>query len=341
MEHIAIDLGGRESQICVRAASGEIVLERRHATSRLPQWLGKRSPGRVIVETSAEAFRIADAALAAGHEVRVVPATLVRSLGVGSRGVKNDQKDAQTLSEVSCRIDLPSVHVPSELSRELKSICGTREALIGTRTKLVNNVRGWLRTKLWRIRTGATRSFPQRVRAHAKAKDGLPEHIERELQVLDVLNEQIAGADRQLKTIANESPVCRKLMTVPGVGPVTSVRFVAALDDHERFTNAHAVQSYLGLTPGERSSSDKQRRTGITKAGSRQVRWTLVQAAWCAMLRRRDDDMVRWARGVASRRGRQIAAVALARKMAGILYAIWRDGTTYRPSLAAEPEAPV
>jgi transposase len=339
MEHIAIDLGGRESQICVRSSSGDIVLERRHPTSRLPQWLSKRLPGRVIVETSAEAFRIADAALAVGHEVRVVPATLVRSLGVGSRGVKNDQKDAQTLSEVSCRIDLPSVHVPSELSRELKSICGTREALIGTRTKLVNNVRGWLRTKLWRVRNGATSSFPSRVRAHAEAKGGLPEHIERELQVLDVLNEQIAAADRQLKTIANENPVCRKLMTVPGVGPVTAVRFVAALDGHSRFTNAHAVESYLGLTPGERSSSDKQRRTGITKAGSRQVRWTLVQAAWCAMRTRPTDDMVRWADGVASRRGRQVAAVALARKMAGILYAMWRDGTTYRPSLAAEAEA--
>src|SRR5690349_23841661 len=102
-------------------------------------------PSRVVMETSSEAFRLADAAKLAGHDVRVVPATLVKTLGVGARGVKTDRRDAQILSEVSCRIELPSVHVPSALARELKSMCGTREALVETRTKLINNVRGWVR----------------------------------------------------------------------------------------------------------------------------------------------------------------------------------------------------
>jgi transposase len=291
----------------------------------------------VIVETSAEAFRIADLALSCGHEVRVVPATLVKTLGVGSRGVKNDEKDARVLSEVSCRIDLPSVHIPSAASRQLKSICGSREALVETRTKLVNNVRGWMRTQLWRIRGGDASSFPDRVRGHGQRLEmPLPEHVERQLVVIEAMNQQIKAADRQLASIAKQHPICRLLMSVPGVGPVTSVRFVAAIDQVSRFAGAHAVQSYLGLTPGENSSSERQRNTGITKAGPGALRWTLIQGAWSAWRSRPRDPMVQWAQRIAARRGKSIAIVALARKIAGIMFALWRDGTTYRATRAAE-----
>lgn len=102
MKHVAIDLGGRKSQICTRDGSGAIVEERRYQTRLLPRLMKGWEPSRVIVETSAEAFAIADAALALGHDVRVVPATLVKTLGVGDRGVKTDRKDARKLSEVSC-----------------------------------------------------------------------------------------------------------------------------------------------------------------------------------------------------------------------------------------------
>jgi len=108
----------------------------------------------VVVETCAEAFAIADAARDAGHEVRVVSATLVKTLGVGARRTKIDRRDAQVLSEVSCRIDLPSVHVPSSQSRQVKSICGMRDALVSSRTQLINNLRGWLRGQGNRIRSG-------------------------------------------------------------------------------------------------------------------------------------------------------------------------------------------
>jgi transposase len=291
----------------------------------------------VILETSAEAFLIADVALAHGHEVRVVPATLVKQLGVGARGIKTDRRDAQALSEVSCRIDLPSVHVPSQLAREFKSMCGSREILVKTRTMLINNVRGWTRTQLIRIRTGSTPTFQQRVREYAQTNQiPVPEHIERQLALLDALKVQIKAADQQLTKLAGEHPVCRKLMTVPGVGPVTAVRFVAALDDVTRFRNAHAVQSYLGLTPGENSSSDRKQQTGITKAGAMEVRRALVQAAWAAFRKAPKEPMVGWATQIAARRGVFIAIVALARKLAGILFAMWRDGTTYRPSRSAE-----
>jgi transposase len=335
MKHVAIDLGGRESQLCVRAEDGTIVKEARVATRTLPKLLSELEPCRVILETSAEAFKIADAALASEHQVRVVPATLVKQLGVGSRSVKNDRKDAQVLSQVSCRIDLPSVHVPSERSRELKSLCGAREALIRSRTMLINNVRGWQRTQLIRIRGGATSSFPQRLREHvATNKILLPEHVERQLSVVEVVNLQLKQADKQLAKIAHEDQVCCWLMTTPGVGPVTAVRFRAAIDKVDRFKNAHAVESYLGLTPGENSSSERTQKLGITKAGSNELRRVLIQGAWFVMTRS-NDPIAAWAKRIEARRGKFIAVVALARKLAGILFALWRDQTTYRSSKSA------
>ena len=142
MDHVAIDLGAKKSQICVRGADGQILEEKRWPTKDLDTYLAGRPTSRVIVETCSEAFAVADAATRMGHEVRVVSATLVRSLGVGARRTKTDRRDAQILSEVSCRIDLPSVHVPSRQARERKTLCGMRNALVGTRTKLINSMRG-------------------------------------------------------------------------------------------------------------------------------------------------------------------------------------------------------
>jgi len=340
MDHIAIDLGGRESQICVMSADGEILLEERRPTRGLGKVLAGRTPGRVVLESCAEAFAVADAARKAHHEVVVVPATLVRSLGVGSRGLKTDVRDARNLAEASCRMKrLPSVHIPAMASRERKTACGLREVLIGSRTKMINAVRGWLRSSgLGPMVRGTVELFPTRVRAHVKSREGtVPAAIERVLVMLEKINEEIEAADQELEAAAKIDPVCVRLMSVPGVGPLTAVRFVAAIDDVSRFDRASAVQSYLGLVPGENSSSDRRRLTGITKAGAPRVRWVLIQAAWSAWRWRKSDPMVRWALEVEKRRGRKVAIVALARKIAGILYAIWRDGeqSAYDPTRGA------
>jgi transposase len=334
MEHLAIDLGGTVSQICVRRSDGQILEERRCRTAELPAYLGGRPHSRVVVETCTEAFRVADAALALGHEVRVVPATLVRSLGVGARRVKTDRRDAQVLSEVSCRIDLPSVHVPSREARARKTLCGMREALVGARTKVLNTVRGWLRAEGRRPRGGDIGTFTTRVRAVC-AEITLPRYVERQLRTIDALTAEIVEADRDLATTAKRDPIVCRLMTVPGVGPSTGIRFVAALDEISRFAGAHAVESYLGLVPGEDSSAERKRRTSITKAGPSALRWCLVQAAWAARRTRRRDPMHRWVDAVEKRRGKRVAVLALARKLAGMLFAIWRDGSMYEAHRSA------
>jgi transposase len=333
MEHLAIDLGSRESQICVRDGSGKIQHEQKLPNEAL-SLLFERSPCRVVVETCAEAFAVAEQARHHGHDVRVVPATLVRSLGVGARRIKTDRRDAQALSDASCRVDLPSVHVPSSWSQQAKSICGMRDALVSSRTKLVNTVRGWLRRNLLQIRATPV-TLSRRVAAEFDRRcQPLPAHLQRQLAAIDGLTEQIHFADEQVLQLAEQSVICQLLKSAPGVGSLTAVRYAAALDRIDRFAGAHQVQSYLGLTPGEDSSSTRRRLTAITKAGSSTVRWLLIQAAWVALRRRPEDPMCIWARRIAGRRGKTIAVTALARKLAGVLYAIWRDGRPYQADAA-------
>jgi transposase len=275
-----------------------------------------------------------------GHHVRVVPATLAKALGVGARGIKTDRRDARALSEASCRLEeLPSVHVPSQTSRARKTMLSMRDALVTSRTALINAVRGWMRTELARCRRGSTESFPKRVRD--ALADTVPPCIERSLLALEALNVQIFDADRELVQLAKADSVARLLMSVPGVGPQTAVAVAAALDDVTRFDSAHKVQAYLGLTPGERSSGDTKHRVGITKAGSARVRWLLIQAAWVTRRVAKTHPLCLWASDVEKRRGKFVAVVALARKLAGILFAIWRDGVPYDPKLGANgPAAP-
>lgn len=329
MDHVAIDLGGRESQICVRRPDGTVVEERRVRTVEVPAYLQRRSPSRVIVETCSEAFWVADAAQAAGHQIRVVPATLAPTLGIGARRMKTDRRDAQVLSEVSCRIDLPSVHIPRPEARAAKTLCGMRDGLVRSRTLLINTVRGWLRTQGCRLATGSVISFGTRVRAAVGPT--LPSYLGRQLQLIEHLHAAIADADREVRALADGDAVARRLMTVPGVGPVTAVRFIAAIDDRTRFTGAHAVEAYVGLVAGQDSSGDRTRHLGITKAGSPALRWCLVQAAHCAKRTLPAGPLRDWVDAVEHRRGRQVAVVALARKLTGILYALWRDQTVYDP----------
>jgi transposase len=208
-----------------------------------------------------------------------------------------------------------------------------RDELIASRTALINCVRGWARTQLIKIVSGVVTTFPKRMRdAAIKQPEGLPSYAERLLQMIEKLTEQIVAADAELEQLADEDALCQRLRTVPGVGPVTSIRFAAALDNCSRFASAHAVQGYLGLTPGENSSSQRQQRTGITKAGPAAVRRVLVQAAWNFRRTRPHDPISLWASEIEKRRGRFVATVAVARKLAGVLYALWRDGSNYEPN---------
>jgi transposase len=337
MEHIAIDLGRRESQICVRDENGQILEEARYSTSELRSYLRQRPTGsRVLVESSAEAFTVADWAAELGHEPRVVPSILVPALGVGERGLKNDVRDARKLSEMDCRMAVPSVHIPSAERRAHQARLTARDALVRVRTKLINTVRSFVRMRAIAPIRATPPTLPRAVRAKLlHTPEGVPEYLEALLGSLEHLNAQIQQADLALREVAHSEPVCRLLMTMPGVGPVTALSFVSAIDDVTRFEDASRLTSYLGLVPGERTTGFKTRRTAMTKAGPSRVRWTLTQAAWTLVRVQPDSPLGQWYAQVSKRRGKKIAISGLSRRMAAILYAMWREQRPYDATRAA------
>jgi transposase len=155
------------------------------------------------------------------------------------------------------------------------------------------------------------------------------------LALLGPLNQQIEDLDERVSQLAVKDERVKRLLTMPQIGPVTAVSFVATLDEVGRFGGAHQVEAYLGLVPREWSSSEVQRRGRITKAGNSRMRWLLVEAAWrVATHKKRPETLAlrEWADRIARRRGMRVAVVALARKLGGILYALWRDGSVYDPA---------
>ena len=158
------------------------------------------------------------------------------------------------------------------------------------------------------------------------------------------LNAPITVADARIAMFARSDPIATRLTTAPGVGPVTASAFVATIDDITRFHSAHELAAYLGVVPSERSSGEQRQLERITKAGSGRMRWLLVEAAW-QILRSTSPEpaaLRAWTLPIAQRCGKRIAVVALARRLAGILFAKWRDGVPYdarqlRPRANAAP----
>jgi transposase len=149
--------------------------------------------------------------------------------------------------------------------------------------------------------------------------------------LVGVVTEQLDGLEQRLEVLTESEPTVALLTTVPSVGPVTAAAFVATIDDVGRFRTAHELEAYLGLVPSERSSGERRRLGRITKAGNSRMRWLLVEAGW-SLLRSRSAEAAAlraWGLRIAARRGRRVAAVALARRLAGILFALWRDQQPY------------
>jgi transposase len=157
---------------------------------------------------------------------------------------------------------------------------------------------------------------------------------------LTVAQEQLAAIDREIAQVAKDDPIIQLCSTAPGVAIIVAATFVSVVDEAKRFQNAHAVSAYLGLVPGENTTGGHRRLGSITKYGNTHARSMLVQSAW-QILRAGDanDPLRRWALDVAKTRGNKIAAVALARRLAGVLWAMWRDGTVYDPDQQARESA--
>ena len=332
MDTIGMDLHKRESQLCSLADTGEIS-ERRIATTRerLTAVLGHRPPARILLEASTESEWVARHLESLGHDVIVADPNFAPMYATRRRGVKTDRRDARTLMDALRLGAYRAVHRASAVQRHVRAQLAVRDALIRTRTRYVNVARALTRRDGLRLTSGGAEHLEARLAALDLAP-ALQAELAPLRVVLEPVNAQIEQADAWLAATAGADPLIQRLCTTPQVGPVTAVAFVATLDDVTRFRTAHQVEGYLGLTPREHSSGERQHRGRISKTGSPRMRALLVEAGW-RILRSRDPALTHlhaWGLQIGQRRGMSIAAVALARRLAGILYALWRDGTTYQ-----------
>jgi transposase len=331
MEYIGIDVHKNESQICRLSDDGEIV-ERRIVTrhDRFAETLGKRPRARILIEASTESEWVARCLEELGHEVIVADPNFAPMYATRSRRVKTDRRDAQALMD-ACRLGAyRAAHRTSEPQRRVRTLLTVRDNLVRTRVRQIQVVRALLRREGLRVRSGQASSFAKRV-DEVDTPGWLHDIIAPLRAVIDAVNREMLVVEQAIEQIVDGDPVVQRLCTAPGIGPVTAVAFVSTLDLVQRFEGAHKVQAYLGLVPSEFSSGERQQRGAITKTGNTRLRWLLVEAAWSILRSRhsRTEELRLWAQRIALRRGQGIAIVALARKLAGILFAMWRDETEF------------
>jgi transposase len=335
LDHIGIDVHKKDSQLCVLPEQGQ-PLEVRFATSRdrFVAVLGGRPSARVLLEASTESEWVARTIETLGHEVIVADPNFAPMYGTRVRRVKTDRRDARALAEACRSGTYRPAHRRSDTQRGVTNRLAVRDALVRTRTRYIGIARAVLRGHGFRVPSGQAESFVPRVEA-LQLPGQLKSLVAPLLAVLGPINAQIAFCDQAIEVATRHDATVQLLQTAPGVGSITAAAFRALIDDPKRFAGAHQVEAYIGLVPSELSSGEKQRKGRITKTGNGRMRWLLVQAAHTLRNSRSYESLgLRlWASRIEAKRGRRVAIVALGRKLAGILFAMMRDGRPFRAEL--------
>lgn len=334
MDYCGFDLAKTASQVCIRTEDGQLV-ERRLKTTRdeLSKFFAERPLTRILIEAATESEWVARHLEALGHEVVVADPNFAPMYSTLSKKIKTDKRDARALCDACEKGNYHPAYRSTDSQREVRARLIARETLVQTRTKYISVIRSMLRREGVRVQSCSAGYFRRHVEELS-----LPEHLRTAtdplLEVLRVLDDEIDQADESLEEVAKSSPLIKRLCLIPSIGPVTSITFVALLGEFSRFASAKQVRAYLGLVPKEDSSGERKLRGHITKAGNSRMRSLLVEVGWSILSSKKAEvqGLKQWALAVAARRGKRVAVVALARKLAGILYAMWRDGTEFDPS---------
>jgi len=334
MRKIALDLGVRKTAYC-EVRSGAVV-QRATVTSveSLSSLLGPGQPPAVVaIEACREAWHVHDLLRSWDNEVVLVDTTRSRRLGIGQHGRKTDRIDAEVLALALERGGIPMAHVLSPHRRELRRWLGVRRSLVESRANLITTCRGLAREQGVVLPKCTVAIFARRARQSAGKALAVIEPL---LKQLDAINPELVAVEARLSELSDTEPVVKLLMSAPGVGPTIAASFVSVIDDAKRFRSSHQVESYLGLVPSEDSSGGKRRLGAISKKGNPYLRSLLVEGCW-GIFRSTDrsDPLRLWADAVAERRGRKIAVTALARRLVGVLWAMWRDSKPYDPAALA------
>jgi transposase len=331
MVYGAIDLHTRYSQIRIIDEAGAVRSDRRVVTTRerLCAVFASDGPMRILLESGTESEWVAQALEAAGHTVIVADPNFAPMYGERQRRVKTDRRDAAALAEANRRGWYRVAYRTSAPQRAIRQVLCTRRQLVAMRTGAIGVIRALVRQEGCRVPAGSAEQLPARV-ARAALPPAIRLTVTPLVESVAALTAQIARIDARLAPVAAGDPVVQRLQSVPGVGPIVALTFRARLDDVTRFASAAQVSAALGLVPREDSSADRRHRGHLTKAGPAELRSLLVQAAWSCWRSRQSGGLRRWAEALAARRGRRIAVVGLARRLSRILFAVWRDASTFR-----------
>lgn len=337
---IGLDVHKIHTQACILGENGE-VRESRLSTTRdqFETVFGSMEKSRILLESSTESEWVARCLEGLGHTVIVADPNYAPMYGQRSRRVKTDKRDSRALA-LACETGVYRVaHRLSDRQRDTRATLHVRTTLVRSRARIVTVARALLRRHGLRVALSHPETFPDRV----EKLETLPASFAAEWPFLrkqmELLTDQVAAYDQRLRKLVREDEVLRRLCTMPSIGPVTAVTFVSVLDTPERFEGPHEAEAYLGLVPSEWSSGEKQRKGRLTKAGHCQLRSLMVETA-LRILRSKGEEtepLREWARRIELRRGKKVAIVALARKLTGILFVMWRDGRDYDPKRLRGP----
>lgn len=330
---IGFDLGDRKSRVCEVDEDARVVKEAAVLTTRgaVEAYFGGRERCRVVIEAGTHSPWISRQVEEMGHEV--VVANPSRLFAGRRRRHRNDRLDAEFLGRqgrADTKLLYPIRHRGVRAQEHLELIRG-RDQLVRARTRLVNHVRGVVKSSGGRITKCAAEAFAGRARRQMPPEFcGATAPI---LEVIEELTRRIHAMDKQVEKLSEEYPEVLRLRQVPGVGALTSLAFVLLVDDPKRFVHSRDVGPYFGLVPRLDESSDQTPQLGITKAGDELGRRLLVSAAQYILgpfgpecdLRRHGEAIA--ARGGANAKKR--AVVAVARKLAVLLHRLWSSGADY------------
>lgn len=331
MNYCGIDLASKASALCIMDETGAILQEDEVPTDAdgFRRGLGHWARLTCVVEASPLAEWSAQALTDLGHEAVIIDAR--RAKAVVCTKKKTDRLNARDLANMARTGWYTAVHRKSETARELRTWLTARAGLVETANALNARIRGLLRAHGIKLGQVAEREFEQKVRVLLTER--LPSLVAAFEPLLVLWRQAIDGAETLRKTLAamtRQDAVCRRFLSVPGIGPLTAAAYRATIDEPRRFQRSDQVGAYLGLVPSVYPSGTVDYRGRITKEGDHLLRWLLVEAAHSLLSHtRRDCALKRWGKRLEAAKGSGKARVAVARKLAVILHRLWLTGETF------------
>lgn len=332
---VGIDLAKNVFQVHGVNVAGRSVVSRQLQRKEVLSWFSNLPPCLIGMEACASAHHWARELSALGHDVRIMAPQYVKPY---VKGNKNDANDAAAICEAVSRPSMRFVTIKSIEQQVMQAEHRVRSRLVKARTALSNEIRGLLGEIGITIPVGigtVRRRLPELLE---EAENDLTAPLRQLLgelyDELCGLDDRVATHDRRLKEEAQQDERVQRLLAIEGMGVISATALVASVGDAKQFPCGRALAAFMGIVPSEHSSGGKQRLGAISKRGSTYLRTLMIHGARAALnaATNKTDRRSTWVKGVAQRRNRNIATVALANKNARIAWAILARNETYRPA---------